>query len=115
LGIKYTSQEKEVFNRFLSGFVSFEEEDIEYYEFNQILTALFLLSKSSQREKAQGLFDIFDADFNDSLSQFEAEYAFSRICDVVFTYSEKILDNEESMVALHQEIMNKKVDSSVLT
>jgi len=102
-------EERENFSRFLSAFFSFEEDGVEYYELVHTLTALFLLSKSSQNEKASALFDLFDVNFNNTLSRLEAGTAFCRICDVVFLYTERLLDNEESMVSLHEDIMQKSV------
>jgi len=113
LGIHYTPEEKEIFNRFLSAFFSFDEEGIEFYELVLFLTALFLMSKSSQNEKASALFDLFDDNSNNSLSRLEADTAFCRICDVVFLYSEKILDNEQSITSLHEHIMQKKRDEVI--
>jgi hypothetical protein len=113
LGIQYSPEDKEIFNRFLSAFFSFDEEGVEYYELNLLLTALFIMSKSSQNEKSSSLFDLYDDNYSNSLSRLEADTAFCRICDVVFLYSEKILDNDESMSSLHESIMQKKRDEVI--
>lgn len=108
LGIEYNLEERILFNRFLSAFYSFEDEGIIHYDVTRLLTALFVLSKSSRTEKASALFDLYDANYSNTLSRLEIETAFCRICEVVFQFSEKILENDESMISMHEEIMQQK-------
>mmetsp|Transcript_25469 Transcript_25469/g.22479 ORF Transcript_25469/g.22479 Transcript_25469/m.22479 type:complete len:190 (+) Transcript_25469:363-932(+) len=75
---------------------------------------MFLMSKSSQKEKASALFDLYDVNFNNMLSKIEADNAICKICQVVFIASEKVLDHhDESMISLHEDIMQKKRDEKV--
>jgi hypothetical protein len=108
LGIKYDKEGEEHYNNFISAFVSFEEEGENYYELTELLISIYLLSKSSQTEKASALFDIYNDEAKEKLSRIELERVLVRIIEVVFTYSEKLLDNDEGLVQLHSKIVETK-------
>jgi len=109
LGIEYEPDEEELFLKFLSAFVSFEEDDEKHYDLTELLIAIYLLSKSSQSEKAAALFDLYNDEAKEELSRIELERVLARIVEVVFAYSEKLMDNDEGMVLLHSKIADKNV------
>ncbi len=112
LGIEYEPDEEELFLKFLSAFVSFEEDDEKYYDLTELLIAIYLLSKSSQSEKAAALFDLYNDEAKEELTRIELESVLARIIEVVFIYSEKLMDNDEGMVLLHSKIADKNVSYS---
>ncbi len=79
---------------------------MDFYELNEIQSILFILSKSSSREKANALFDLFNLDQNEELSRVEVENALYRIIETIFTYTEKLLNNPDSIIQLHKQITN---------
>jgi len=113
LELEYNQEENEALDRFLSAFFLFEEDDVEHYDLIELLSVLFLLSKSSQREKAACLFAIFDEQGSGELDRLKFETELYRLIDTVFSYSEKLLDNEEEVVYLHKKITAQKVRESV--
>lgn len=107
LGIEYEPEEEELFLRFLSAFEAFEEDEEKFYDLTELLIAIYLLSKSSQSEKAAALFDLYNDEAREELTRFELERVLERIIEVVFLYSEKLVDNEEGLVQLHSKIADK--------
>ena len=79
------------------------------YDLNEILIAIFLLTKSSAEEKGLELFDIFERRSAGCLYKEEARTAFYPICDVVCRYSEGFLDQDEEIKVMHCEISDRKV------
>ena len=95
--------------RFFDAFIIFEEEGIEHYDLTQMLTALFLLSKSSQSDKAASLFSLYDDNGEGELAKVQLETTLHRIVNTVFLYSEKLLDNDDGVVRIHELITETKV------
>ena len=107
--IVYSAEDVEHYSNFISSFLAFEEDGENFYDLTEILIALSLLSKSSRKEKAAVLFDLYNDEANEKLSRMELEGVLGRIIEVVFLYSEKLLDNEEGLVQLHSKIADTKV------
>jgi len=109
LGLEYSDEEKDVVDRFLAAFFLFEEGNhVEHYDLIQLLSVLFLLSKSSQKEKASSLFDLFDEKGAGKLTRIQFENEIERLVEIVFLYSERLLDNDEGVVDIHREITREK-------
>jgi len=108
LGFSYSCEGKDAMDRFLSAFFLFEENNVEHYDLIQLLSILYLLSKSSQKEKANSLFDLFDEKGARELTRIQFETEIDRLIEVVFLYSEKLLDNDNGMIQLHREITQEK-------
>ena len=49
---------------------SFEEDDEKFYDLTELLIAIYLLSKSSQSEKAAALFDLYNDEAKEELTRF---------------------------------------------
>lgn len=101
LEIKLTLESEFHYKNFISAFVSFEEEGENFYDLTELLIAIYLLSKSSLREKASALFDLYNDEAKDELSRMEIERILDRIAEVVFTYSEKLMDTDEGLSQMH--------------
>lgn len=98
------------YKNFISAFVSFEEEGENYYDLTELLIAIYLLSKSSLREKASALFDLYNDEAQDELSRIEIEGILNRIAEVVFSYSEKLMDNDEGVSQMHCKLSATRVN-----
>lgn len=106
LMIQYSpTDRRNAFDVFISQFEIGEDT----YDLNELLIAIFLLTKSSMEEKGLELFDLFSKRSAGCLYKEEAETAFSTICDVVCRYSNAILDQDEDVKSMHLEISVRKV------
>jgi len=97
-----------MFEKFLKSFHSFEEDDIIYYELLHFLTAVFLLSSSPIREKAASIFDLYDVNSSNSFTKVELITCITRIIDVIFSYTESLLGNDEEKIQFHEGLLQKK-------
>lgn len=100
LKIEFTDyQKRHVLEPFLKGFrkPSFMVvEDVEY-NFREIMAIFFLLSKSSEAEKAMGLFRIFDHGNDGEMSGKDVLYAFEKLMICVNKYSQEFLKKEDDL------------------
>jgi len=108
-GLNYSQKEQKMLDGFFSSFLIFEENDIEYYDMFQLLSIMFLLSKSSQEEKAKALFNLYDDNGVGKIDKLYFETAIYRLIDAIFFYSEKLLDIQDGLFQLHEKITNEKV------
>jgi len=108
LGLNYNEVELESYSMFISAFLIDPKEEVKHYNLKTLLLAIFLLSKSSQKEKAAAMFDMYDEHCERKLTREELKAMLISVIEVVFTYSEKLLDNDEGMVQMHHEIVNSK-------
>ena len=107
--MSYNEVELESYSMFISGFLIDPKEEVKHYNLKSLLLAIFLLSKSSQKEKAAALFDIYDEHCDRKLTRDEIRAMLISAIEVVFSYSEKLLDNNEGMIQMHHEIVTAKV------
>jgi hypothetical protein len=99
LKLQFTENErKTVLLPFLSTFKTenITVADSEEYNFRNFLACLFILSKSTKRDKAKALFRLYDYANNDALSKKEIDYMLSNILNSVLDYSHNIYEGREA-------------------
>lgn len=98
LGITFNeSQLETVLNPFLKTFLipKIEVNPTNEYHFRDLMGIFFIMSKSSQEEKACALYKLYDYSNNNSLSKNEIEYMFNRILLKVDEYTKDISEQND--------------------
>lgn len=100
LGKKFTSVEREHFlEPFLKPFL-IEEDALENesdYNFTNLMAIFFLLSESSDLEKAQSLFRFYDDDKSCSLDKQEIEKMLINLLSIIDKYSDNLIRHDASL------------------
>ena len=74
---------------------------------------MFLLSKSTDQEKALAIFNLHDETAQKKLKRDQFENMILFLVEIIFKYSEKFMDNEEGIVKIHHQITYMKVENSL--
>lgn len=100
LGKKFTPVEREHFlEPFMKPFL-IEEDALENesdYNFTNLMAIFFLLSQSSDLEKAKSLFRFYDDDKSCTLDKQEIEKMLTNLINIVDKYSDNIMRHDASL------------------
>lgn len=102
---------------FLKGFAkpTILAQDENDYNFRELMAIFFLMSNSSEKEKADGLLQIFDFGHDGQISDKDVLYIIQKLLVCVNTYSNEFIKKNEELKNHFKEMeKNFKLDKKVL-